>query len=80
MCEHLDSKVLETRRREDNSAIYRRRECKQCGHRFITMEFITDDDAMPRAWQAKSNSPPQRKRTPPQPTAAPWYEQWKRKT
>ena len=76
MCQHLKSKVLETRRRDDHPIIYRRRECDQCAAIFITKEVATDDAVMPLEWQAKTRRPePQ-----PQPPAAPWYEQWKRKT
>ena len=38
-CQHADSKVLETRT-GGHDAIRRRRECRECGHRFTTMERI----------------------------------------
>jgi len=39
-CEYHDSKVIDSRATEDNSAIKRRRECLQCGKRFTTFEKI----------------------------------------
>jgi transcriptional repressor NrdR len=37
-CGHLDSKVVDSRQSDDGSAIRRRRECLECGHRFTTFE------------------------------------------
>lgn len=39
-CGCLDSKVLDSRHNEDNSAIRRRRECEECHRRFTTYEKI----------------------------------------
>jgi len=39
-CGYFDSKVIDSRATEDNSAIRRRRECLQCGKRFTTYEKI----------------------------------------
>lgn len=38
MCNHLHSRVLDSRPFEDGDAIRRRRECESCGHRFRTFE------------------------------------------
>ncbi|MCI8469065.1 MAG: transcriptional repressor NrdR [Eggerthellaceae bacterium] len=37
-CGHPESKVVDSRPAEDGSAIRRRRECLECGHRFTTYE------------------------------------------
>lgn len=39
-CNHLDSKVVDSRPTEDDWAIRRRRECINCGKRFTTYEKI----------------------------------------
>lgn len=39
---HSDSKVLDTRWIEEETAIRRRRECIQCGKRFVTYEKVED--------------------------------------
>jgi len=39
-CNFLESKVVDSRRTEDEYAIRRRRECIQCGHRFTTYEKV----------------------------------------
>lgn len=39
-CNFLESKVIDSRRTEDDSEIRRRRECLQCGHRFTTYEKV----------------------------------------
>lgn len=38
MCQHGDSKVIDSRNVDDGMAIRRRRECTACGHRYTTME------------------------------------------
>jgi transcriptional repressor NrdR len=42
-CKERNSKVLDVRHEDDYS--YRRRECRECGHRWTTRE--RDDDATP---------------------------------
>ncbi len=37
-CRHSDSRVLDSRVAEDGSSIRRRRECRECGRRFTTLE------------------------------------------
>ena len=37
-CRHTDSRVLDSRVAEDGSSIRRRRECRDCGRRFTTLE------------------------------------------
>jgi len=37
-CANLDDKVVDSRLADDGSAIRRRRECLECGHRFTTFE------------------------------------------
>jgi transcriptional repressor NrdR len=37
-CQHSDSRVLDSRRAEDGTAIRRRRCCPECGRRFTTVE------------------------------------------
>ena len=39
---HSDSKVLDTRWIEEENSIRRRRECMQCGKRFVTYEKVED--------------------------------------
>ena len=39
-CNFLESKVIDSRRTEDDYEIRRRRECMQCGHRFTTYEKV----------------------------------------
>ena len=41
-CGSTDSKVIDSRPTEDNSAIRRRRECLECGRRFTTYEKIEE--------------------------------------
>lgn len=41
-CNHLESKVVDSRPTEDGSSIRRRRECLACGHRFTTYERLGD--------------------------------------
>lgn len=45
-CSYIDSKVIDTRAMEDNTAIRRRRVCEKCGERFTTYERI---DTIPLA-------------------------------
>jgi transcriptional repressor NrdR len=37
-CDHLDSKVVDSRQSDDGASIRRRRQCLACGHRFTTFE------------------------------------------
>ncbi len=39
-CGRAESRVIESREAQDDSAIRRRRECTHCGHRFTTYERI----------------------------------------
>ncbi|MCL2848186.1 MAG: transcriptional regulator NrdR [Firmicutes bacterium] len=39
-CEHIESKVLDSRSLEDGGVIRRRRECLKCARRFTTKEII----------------------------------------
>lgn len=39
-CGNKDDKVVDSRSTRDGSAIRRRRECVECGHRFTTYEYI----------------------------------------
>jgi transcriptional repressor NrdR len=41
-CRALDTKVIDSRVAEDGSAIRRRRQCPQCGHRFTTYERLEE--------------------------------------
>ena len=41
-CNHLESKVVDSRSTEDNTTIRRRRECRECNKRFTTYERIDD--------------------------------------
>ena len=52
-CGNLDSKVMDSRSTEDNSAIRRRRECSSCGKRFTTYEKV---EGMPLIVIKKDNS------------------------
>ncbi len=45
ICQHPDSKVVDSRESQDGDAIRRRRECLECGKRFTTYERL--DAAMP---------------------------------
>ena len=40
LCNHSDSRVLDSRPVEDGSSIKRRRECPSCGKRFTTYEVV----------------------------------------
>ena len=40
VCNHSDSRVLDSRPIEDGSSIKRRRECPSCGKRFTTYEVV----------------------------------------
>ena len=40
LCNHSDSRVLDSRPVEDGSSIKRRRECSSCGKRFTTYEVV----------------------------------------
>lgn len=40
ICNHPDSKVIDTRYIENSTVVRRRRECEKCGHRFTTYERI----------------------------------------
>jgi len=39
-CGHEEDKVVDSRATKENSAIRRRRECLECGHRFTTYEYV----------------------------------------
>ena len=39
-CEHIESKVVDSRPADDGESIRRRRECLGCGHRFTTYERL----------------------------------------
>jgi transcriptional repressor NrdR len=41
-CAHLDDKVVDSRTTDDGSAIRRRRECLECGHRSTTFERLEE--------------------------------------
>lgn len=41
-CDHLHSKVLDSRAANENRSIRRRRECDACGRRFTTFEMIEE--------------------------------------
>ena len=41
-CEHLESKVIDSRYTEGHTCIRRRRECLDCGERFTTYERLED--------------------------------------
>jgi transcriptional repressor NrdR len=41
-CARLDDKVIDSRTADDGSAIRRRRECLECGHRFTTFERLEE--------------------------------------
>lgn len=40
VCDHDESKVVDSRVSGDGTSIRRRRECEKCGHRFSTLEEI----------------------------------------
>ena len=42
-CNHMDSKVVDSRPSEDGSTIRRRRECLSCGRRFTTYERLGEN-------------------------------------
>ena len=42
-CGYEESKVIDSRSSEDDTAIRRRRECLKCGHRFTTYERLIDN-------------------------------------
>ena len=39
-CQHVDTKVIDSRASEDGATIRRRRECEACGERFSTLETV----------------------------------------
>lgn len=39
-CGHDEDRVVDSRSTKENSAVRRRRECLQCGHRFTTYEYV----------------------------------------
>ena len=39
-CQHVDTRVIDSRVSEDGATIRRRRECEACGERFSTLETI----------------------------------------
>lgn len=39
-CGNFDSKVIDTRASSDNACIKRRRQCLNCGYRFVTSEIL----------------------------------------
>lgn len=39
-CNNIDTKVIDTRTMEDNTAVRRRRLCEKCGERFTTYERV----------------------------------------
>ena len=41
-CDHLESKVLDSRLSKEMDTIRRRRECLKCGRRFTTYEYIEE--------------------------------------
>jgi len=41
-CARLDDKVVDSRTADDGTAIRRRRECLECGHRFTTFERLEE--------------------------------------
>ena len=45
-CDNLDTKVIDSRPKEDGHAIRRRRECEVCGKRFTTYEKIEENIVM----------------------------------
>ncbi len=44
-CQHPDSRVIDSRIVREGSAVRRRRECDECGHRFTTYEQVQLEDA-----------------------------------
>ena len=45
-CDNLDTKVIDSRPKEDGHAIRRRRECEVCGKRFTTYEKVEESIIM----------------------------------
>ena len=45
-CDNLDTKVIDSRPKEDGHVIRRRRECEVCGKRFTTYEKIEENIVM----------------------------------
>ena len=45
-CDNLDTKVIDSRPKEDGHAIRRRRECEVCGKRFTTYDKIEENIVM----------------------------------
>ncbi|KIL41599.1 transcriptional regulator NrdR [Gordoniibacillus kamchatkensis] len=41
-CEHVGTKVLDSRAANENKSIRRRRECESCGRRFTTFEVVEE--------------------------------------
>ena len=39
-CKKQNTKVVDSRRMDNIKAVYRRRICKDCGHRFTTLERV----------------------------------------
>src|SRR5687768_18508971 len=39
-CQHVDTRVIDSRVSEDGATIRRRRECEACGERFSTIETV----------------------------------------
>ena len=39
-CQHVDTRVIDSRVSDDGATIRRRRECEACGERFSTLETI----------------------------------------
>ena len=39
-CGHEEDRVVDSRSTKENSAVRRRRECLECGHRFTTYEYV----------------------------------------
>lgn len=45
-CNHIESKVIDSRPTDENASIRRRRECLRCGKRFTTYETIEETPLM----------------------------------
>lgn len=45
-CDHLGTKVLDSRAANDNKSIRRRRECEKCMRRFTTFEMVEETPLM----------------------------------
>ena len=55
ICDHSNSKVFDSR--ENSHGIWRRRRCKDCGHRWTTIEVKVDtQDGRVQAMQALNSS------------------------